>query len=70
MQEFDTIEEAFRWFLENDFPNLSSEDKVKLKDVKYSFYKEGRSLSKKKMVNVMEKYGEFKTVYKYGSNKK
>ncbi|WP_299457952.1 hypothetical protein [uncultured Microscilla sp.] len=65
MQEFDTIEEAFRWFLENVFPELPTTSKVKLRDVKFSYYSEDRKVSEKRMKRVLSEYGEFKTVYQF-----
>ena len=41
MKEFKTVTQAFQWFLENTYPNLSSPEKHILRDAKYAFYKEG-----------------------------
>ncbi|EAY28169.1 hypothetical protein [Microscilla marina] len=65
MQEFDTIEEAFRWFLENEYPKLSSKQKLEIKDAKYSFYKEGRKVSEKRMKRILSDYGYFSVVYRF-----
>lgn len=63
MPQFQTIEQAFEWFLENVFPELPTPDKRKLKNVKYDYYKEGLKVSHKRMVRVMNEYAKFNTVY-------
>ena len=63
MPQFQTIEQAFEWFLENVFPILPTPDKRKLKNVKYDFYKEGLKVSHKRMVRVMNEYAKFGTFY-------
>ena len=65
MPQFQTVEQAFEWFLENVFPTLSTEEKLKLKDAKYGFYKEGIRISHKRMVRIMNDYGKFGTLYTY-----
>ncbi len=65
MKEFEAIEEAFRWFLENKFPELPTEDKIKLRDAKYCFYKEGKKVSEKRMKRIMSEYGNFKTIFRF-----
>jgi hypothetical protein len=65
MPQFQTIEQAFEWFLENVYPNLPTEEKRKLRTAKYSFYKEGLGVSKARMTRVMNEYGEFFTLYEY-----
>ncbi len=69
MPQFQTIEQAFEWFLENVYPNLPSEDKHKLRTAKYNFYKEGLGVSKKRMARVMSEYGEFATLYEFKEKK-
>ena len=69
MPQFDTIEEAFEWFLENIFPKLSGDEKRKLKDAKYNFLTEGRSMSQKRMLKILNEYGELKTHFTYDSNR-
>lgn len=64
MQEFNTIEEAFRWFLENKFPELPTEDKIALRDAKYCFYKEGKKVSEKRMKRIMTQYTSFNIVFR------
>jgi len=65
MKEFESVEGAFRWFLENVFPKLPTEDKIKLRDVKYCYYSEDRRVSEKRMKRVLNEYGSFKVVYKF-----
>ncbi len=66
--QFDTIEEAFGWFLENVYPELSSDEKKKLKDAKYNFLAKGRSMSQKKMLSILNEYGELKNHFTYRLN--
>ena len=66
MKEFKSIEDAFVWFLENVFPKLPTESKVKLKDVKYDYYKEGRKVSTIRMQRVLSEFGDFEIVYRFG----
>ncbi len=69
MAQFTSIEEAFGWFLENVFPNLPTEEKIKLRTVKYNFYKEGLNVSTKRMARIMNEYGDFVTWYEYKDKK-
>ena len=70
MPQFKTIEEAFEWFLENVFPELPTEDKIKLRNAKYNFYKEGLGVSKARMIRVLNEYGELINLYEYKVDKK
>ena len=63
MPQFQTIEQAFEWFLENVFPELPTEDKRKLKDAKYSFYKDGLKVSTIRMKRILSEYGNFHTYH-------
>jgi hypothetical protein len=63
MPQFQTIEEAFEWFLENTFPELPTEDKRKLKDAKYAFYKDGLKVSTIRMKRILSEYGNFETYH-------
>ena len=63
MPQFQTIEQAFEWFLENVFPILPTEDKIKLKNAKHDFYKEGLRVSHKRMIRIMNEYAGFQTLY-------
>ena len=70
MPQFQTVEQAFEWFLEKVYPNLSSEDKHTLRNAKYEYYKEGIRVSHKRMIRIMNEYGDFETLYAYDSDKK
>jgi hypothetical protein len=63
MPQFKTIEQAFEWFLENTYPDLPTEKKQKIKQVKYEYYKEGVSVSHKRMMRVMNEYADFEIFY-------
>ncbi|HAS39302.1 MAG TPA: hypothetical protein DCS93_02430 [Microscillaceae bacterium] len=63
MPQFQTIEQAFEWFLENVYPNLSSEDKHILRNAKYAFYKEDLKISTKRMNRILREYSTFKVMY-------
>mgnify|MGYP001029930422 CR=1 FL=1 len=69
MPQFQTVDEAFGWFLVNVFPTLSTEEKRKLRTAKYNFYKEGLGVSKARMKRVLNEYGELMTLYEYKVNK-
>jgi len=45
MHHFSTIEQAFEYFLEHIYPNLSPAEKNKVKNTKYEYYKEGVKVS-------------------------
>ena len=68
MPQFKTIHEAFGWFLENVFPELPTEDKIKLRNAKYDYYKEGLKVSTKRMMRIMNEYGKFNTHYTFERN--
>jgi len=66
MKEFNTIPEAFEWFMENVFPTLSTEAKIKLKDVKYDYYKrDDKKVSEKRMVRAMNENGRLEVAFRY-----
>ena len=53
-KDFNSIKEAFDWFMENVYPNLSPEQKQKLKDVKYDYNNPKRGgVSEKRMQRVL-----------------
>lgn len=62
MNEFDTIEELFGWFIDNVYPTLTSEQKKKIKDAKYEFTKRG-NISNKRMRRILEIHGQIKIIY-------
>ena len=64
MPQFQTIEQAFEWFLENVFPELPTEAKRKLKNVKHEYYKDGVNVSTKRMDRVLSEYADFEILYK------
>ncbi|HAS46256.1 MAG TPA: hypothetical protein DCS93_37595 [Microscillaceae bacterium] len=63
MHHFSTIEQAFEYFLENIYPNLSPAEKNKVKNTKYEYYKEGVKVSHKRMMRVMNEYADFEISY-------
>ncbi len=65
MPQFDTIEEAFEWFLENTLPKLTTEQKQKLKDAKHDYNTGRNKVSHKRMTRIMKEYGSFKTYHFY-----
>lgn len=64
MPQFQTLEQAFEWFLENVYPNLPPKDKHALRNVRYSYYKEGMKVSTKRMNRVLNEYSSFEVIYK------
>jgi hypothetical protein len=67
MPQFQTLEQAFEWFLENTYPNLSTEEKQTLRNAKYNFYKEGMRVSHKRMTRILNEYGKFQVLYEFES---
>ena len=67
-QHFKSIEEVFSWFIENVFNELSTEDKIKLKDAKYDFLNRKHKLSERRMRKVLEAYGVLEKFYTYKRN--
>ena len=65
MKEFNSIPEAFEWFLENVYPDLTTPEKRILRDAKYGFYKEGKTVSEKRMKKILSEYGIFEIVYRF-----
>ena len=51
-KEFDTVEKAFQWFLENIYPSLSTEEKKQIKDAKHDL-KRGKTVSEGKMKEIL-----------------
>ena len=67
MPQFQSIEQAFEWFLENTYPHLSTEKKQELRNARYSFYKEGKKVSHKRMTRILNEYGKFQVLYEFES---
>jgi hypothetical protein len=64
MPQFNDLKTAFAWWLENEYPNLPSEDKNTLKIVKHDFLKRNR-VSSDKIQAIMAQYGDFKITVEY-----
>jgi hypothetical protein len=60
MPQFDSLPEAFEWFLENIYPNLPPEQKITLRSVKHAFYSEDRRVSEKRMRRALEENVTYK----------
>jgi hypothetical protein len=58
MPEFTTIQDAFRWWVENEYPKLPTEDKNIVKYAKYDFLKRNL-VSREKILEIFEKYADF-----------
>ena len=65
MPQFQSIEQAFEWFLENVFPELPPNKKYALRDARYSFYKEGKKVSEKRMKRILDEQGDFEIIYRF-----
>ena len=66
MQEFDSIEDAFAWFIAHVYPTLKTADKQKVKDVKYKFT-HGKTVTRSKKLEILYDYGfeiKIKILYK------
>jgi len=64
MEEFKTLTEAYEWFLENVYPDLPTSQKRLLRDAKYSYYKEGKKVSEKRMQRILSDYCELDIVFR------
>lgn len=64
MPQFNDLKTAFTWWLENEYPDLPTEDKNSLKVVKYDFLKRNK-VSSDKIQAIMAKYGDFKMIIEY-----
>jgi len=65
MQYFDSLEEAFQWFLDNTYPKLTPEQKNEIKDVRYDFTSGRSKVSHKRILKFMAKYGQVNTHYSF-----
>ncbi len=68
MPEFQTITQAFEWFLENIYPDLPTERKAPIRDAKYAFYSETRNISTKKMKRILDEYTDYENVHRLGKS--
>ena len=59
MKKFDTLEDAFQHFLDNVYPKLPPERKIKYKDARYDFLKR-HSISHNKIESILEDYATIK----------
>lgn len=65
-KEFNSVQEAFAYFMENILQNLSADSRRKLKDVKYDYGKEGRKVSETRMKRVLkENASGFEVVFRF-----
>jgi galactose-1-phosphate uridylyltransferase len=64
MPEFTNLNDAFQWWIDNIYPDLEPAEKDTLKHFKYNFLK-GRSLTKDKIFEILEKYGKLEISIKY-----
>ena len=63
IHEFNSVKQAFDWFIKHTYPHLSRKQKLKLKRVKKA-HKKGQQLSIKRMKKVLKTYGELEVVYR------
>ena len=59
MPQFDSLPEAFEWFLENIYPDIPTEQKAPLRTIKYAFYNKNRRVSEKRMRRVLDEYSAY-----------
>ena len=65
MPEFNTLPEAFEWFLENVYPDLPTEQKTStLRSAKSSYYKEGENVSEKRMQRILHKHCGYTLIHR------
>lgn len=69
MPQFQTLEQAFEWFLENVYPNLPTEQKMPIRGAKYAFYKEGKKVSEKRMRRILDENSNYKNIHEVDSAK-
>ncbi|HAS46482.1 MAG TPA: hypothetical protein DCS93_38730 [Microscillaceae bacterium] len=64
MPQFQTIEQAFEWFLESVYPNLPTEKKTStLRGIKHAYYSEGEKVSEKRMKRVLAEYCNYEVIH-------
>ncbi len=69
MPQFQTIAEAFEWFLENVYPDLPTEKKMPIRGARYHFYKEGKKVSEKRMKRILEENSDYRNIHEVASGK-
>ncbi len=64
MPQFQSIQQAFEWFLENVYPNLPAEQKTStLRGAKHTYYKEGGKVSTKRMKRILEQFCKYEVIH-------
>ena len=64
MPQFQTIEQAFEWFLEEVYPSLPTEQKTTtLRATKSIYYKGERKVSTKKMRTILEQFCDYQVMH-------
>jgi hypothetical protein len=63
MPEFDNIQNAFQWWIENVYPDLAPAEKLNLRYFKYKLLS-NRPLSRDKMLEIMEKHSSTEIMIK------
>ena len=64
MPQFETIEQAFEWFLENTYPNLSPEQKTPaLRMTKSAYYKGIEKISEKRMTRILNEFCDYQVMH-------
>ena len=59
MKKFDTLEDAFKHFLDNVYPKLPPQVKIQYKDARYDFLKRN-SISHNKIESILADYATIK----------
>jgi hypothetical protein len=67
MITFSSVDEAFKWFLENIYKNLPADQKKGRLTYAWRDYTQGGSITEKRMREILEEFGdiEVKTVVNY-----
>ena len=67
MKSFSSIDEAFKWFLENVYKNLPPDQKKGRLTYAWRDYTHGGSITEKRMREILEEFGdiEVKTIVNY-----
>ncbi len=64
MPQFQTIEQAFEWFLENVYPDLPPEQKTNaLRVTKSTYYKGIERISVKKMTRILNEFCDYQIMH-------